>query len=166
MRISGSFPLVARTATQSASSKGSETISKRSPYIFMWTEVVKPRSLILTQLSESICTVFNRSFLYRLAAVTGGVRALFADRFLDTADHFLNFAGFLLRVSGDFEIGVVRRLPDLLFDLPFHFVKLALGPVLRTWFHHFFPFHQFNGYATSFLSIATGTCTNSSNKER
>jgi hypothetical protein len=61
VRTTGSFPLIARTAMQSPSSKGSETISKRSPYIFMWTDAVKPRSLIFAQLSEQIFIVFSRS---------------------------------------------------------------------------------------------------------
>jgi hypothetical protein len=37
---------------QPSSSKGSETISKRSPYIFMRLDGVKPRSLIFAQFSE------------------------------------------------------------------------------------------------------------------
>ena len=56
VRIAGSLPLVARTATPPASSNGSETISKCSPYILMCMDAEKPRSFILTQLSESICT--------------------------------------------------------------------------------------------------------------
>ena len=69
VRISGSFPLVARTATHSPSSKGSDTISKRSPYIFMCMLGMKPRSLILTQLSEPICTMFRHPLRAVLPAV-------------------------------------------------------------------------------------------------
>lgn len=60
VRTAGSFRPIARTATQSPSSKGSETISKRSPYIFMCLDAVKPRSLTFAQLSEQICIVFSR----------------------------------------------------------------------------------------------------------
>jgi hypothetical protein len=45
---------------QSPSLKGSETISKRSPYILMCMGAVKPRSLIFAQLSDAIRTVLNR----------------------------------------------------------------------------------------------------------
>src|SRR5579863_7356879 len=60
VRTIGSFRLIARTAMQSPSSKGSETISKRSPYIFMCMDTVKPRSLIFAQLSEQVIG-FSRS---------------------------------------------------------------------------------------------------------
>jgi hypothetical protein len=59
MRISGSLPLVARTAMPSPSANGSETISKLSPYIFICMGAVKPRSLIFAQLSEATRTVLN-----------------------------------------------------------------------------------------------------------
>ena len=103
VRISGSFPLIARTATPSPSSKGSETISKRSPYIVMCMDGMKPRSLILTQRSDPICTLFT----------------------------------------------------------PFSSSGICEPKTCPL-----FPNGRFSSYATSFLSITVGTCTNSSNRER
>ena len=51
VRMVGLFPLRARTAVQIPSWNGSETSSRRSPYIFMLLEVAKPRSRILEQFS-------------------------------------------------------------------------------------------------------------------
>src|SRR5579864_4127561 len=66
------------------------------------------------------------------------MRPLFPDRLLSTAYQFLNFAGFLFRFSRDLQIRVIRRLSDLLLNVPFHFVDFALGLVFGAWFHHFF----------------------------
>ena len=74
MRIAGSSPLVARTAMQPPSSNGSETISKRSPYILMCLENVKPRSRIFAQLSELLRTLFHHSFRCRAAPVCSPAR--------------------------------------------------------------------------------------------
>src|SRR6202167_370274 len=66
VRICRSAPLMARTATPSPSLKGSDTISKLSPYILMWREDAKPRSLILAQRLERV-----RSHLSPSASTAG-----------------------------------------------------------------------------------------------
>src|SRR5450756_1446751 len=66
-------------------------------------------------------------------------RTLFPDGFFSPADPFLNFASFLFRLPRDFQVGVVRRLSDLLLNFPLHFVELAFGLVFRAWFHDFLP---------------------------
>jgi hypothetical protein len=60
---------------------------------------------------------------------------LFSDSLFRAADPILNFAGVFFRVPGDFHIRIVRRLSNLFLNLSLHFVELAFGPVLRTWFH-------------------------------
>jgi len=99
----------------------------------------------------------------RIHAVGAMSVPLFADDFFSVADPFLNLAAILLGVPGDFQIGVVRRLPNLLFDLPFHFVQLALGPVLRTWFHFYpLPFGELRFAFPRCHSVFAATGSNTS----
>jgi hypothetical protein len=65
--------------------------------------------------------------------------------------HFCTLPAFF-SVSLQLPSRVVRHLSDLLFDLAFYFVKLALGPVLRAWFHHFSLFIGFTPLR-DFLSL-------------
>lgn len=77
--------------------KGSETISKRSPYILICMGAVKPRSLILAQLSDAIRTLSNRfSSRWRHDLLPARIRPSFADGLFSAADPSLNFAGYLL----------------------------------------------------------------------
>jgi len=61
------------TAVHPPSSKGSETSSKRSPYIFMCLEAVKPSSLVLAHLSEDRPLVFA-TISWRLASTSIGIK--------------------------------------------------------------------------------------------
>lgn len=135
-----SFPLVARTAMQAPSSNESETIAKNSLYIPMWVQgsrlssysVIGARSYCVQPFSPAVCAPGC------VLAKPGG--CLFSDGLLNVADPFLDFAGFLLCFPRSFEIGVLRRLSNSLFDLASYFEKLAFSPVFGTWSQHWFSF--------------------------
>jgi hypothetical protein len=75
-RISELLPLVTCTEMQPLSSKGSDTISKRSPYMFMCRGAVKPRSLIFAQRSEQVIRFQPFSLAVRAAHFIGQLKRL------------------------------------------------------------------------------------------
>jgi hypothetical protein len=60
---------------------------------------------------------------------------LVLEHFFDRSDFFLNLAGKLFVLACFLQPGIVGDLARFLFDLPFHFMKLAFDLVFRTRFH-------------------------------
>jgi len=140
MRISGLSPLVAWTATQSPSSKGSETIAKRSPYSFMCIDAVNPRSLIFKQLSWAFFTVFDRSLpvSHMVSFASRRVVLYSPTAFSARPIHFCTLPASFSAFPETSRLVSFVAFPIFSLIFPLNFVKLALGPVLRTRFHYLF----------------------------
>src|SRR5271157_5272886 len=65
---------------------------------------------------------------------------LFPEYFLHLADFPLYLPGDLLANAFGFQVGIVRRSSNLLFNSTFHLVKLSFCLVLNALLHGFSPF--------------------------
>src|SRR5579864_3425582 len=100
----------------------------------------------------------NKAMMVRSGDKPSTCDMLFSEDFLHLADFLLDLPTYLFDLAFGFQIGIVRRSSNLLFNSTFHLVKLSSCFVLSASLHWLSPLTQDFHFDTWQITATASTC--------